>query len=61
MTVESSPALGGKPEMELPRWGLHEFEVVINGGQSGALVEEELNVLRLPKWKMPVNSTSDTS
>lgn len=35
--------------------------MVINGGQGSALVEEELNVLRLPKWKMPVNSSSDTS
>lgn len=24
--------------------------MVINGGESSALVEKELNVLRLPKW-----------
>ena len=35
------------------------LDVVINGGQSSAHVQGERNVLSLPKWKVPVNSTSD--
>lgn len=37
------------------------LEVVINGGQSGARADGEWKVLRLPKWKVPVNSTRDAS
>lgn len=37
------------------------LEVVINGGQSSACVQGAWNVLSLPKWNMPVNSTSDES
>jgi hypothetical protein len=37
------------------------LEVDINEGQNSDHIEEEVNVPRVPKWRMPVNSTSDSS